>query len=84
MPPSAASVAARFYLLLEALIEGEVAPDPAHLDWAIDLLGQLDLPEALLDEAEADHRRMVASSPGPARREPRPPGPQPSPAPRRK
>lgn len=58
--PSAAYAAARFYLLLEALVEGAIRPSQAELDWAIDLLDTLNLPQEVLDEAETDHHRMLA------------------------
>lgn len=53
-------VAARFFFMLEALCTGKIRPSPAELDWATDLLDPLDLPDELLNEAEADHHRMVA------------------------
>ena len=58
MSPSYA--AARFYFMLEALCTGEIRPSQAELDWATDLLDTLDLPDELLNEAEADHHRTVA------------------------
>lgn len=56
-----AYAAARFSLLLEAVAEGRLAPRQLDLDWALDLLDALDLPEELLEAAEADHHRMLAS-----------------------
>lgn len=66
--PSAVYAAARFYLMLEAFVEGELRPSHAELDWAIDLLDTLDLPEEILADAEADHHRMLADAPAPASR----------------
>lgn len=62
--PSAAYAAVRFYLLLGALIEGAVRPSQAELDWAIDLLDTLDLPEQVINDAEADHHQMLAHAHG--------------------
>jgi hypothetical protein len=57
MSPSYA--VARLYLMLEALCNGEIRPSPAELDWAADLLDTLDLPDEVLEEAEADHYKML-------------------------
>jgi len=52
-------VAARLYLMLEALCTGRMAPGRYELDWADDLLDDLDVPEGVMDEAHADHEGMM-------------------------
>ncbi len=58
--PNPQYAVARFYFMLEALCTREIRPSQAELDWAIDLLDTLNLPQEILDDAEADHHKMLA------------------------
>ena len=62
MPVTDAYAAARPFFMLEALCTGDIEPRQAELDWARDLLDGLDIPEETLNDAQADHLRMLTTA----------------------
>jgi len=60
--PEAASphyVAARLYLMIEAVARGRIAPGQHELGWAAAALDDLDVSEETMDEAVRDHEDLV-------------------------